>query len=64
MPLVQKIASLIYIPDSFKKIVVVKDYIKPWRDEHGIQYVGVKDFLLDKSLIFLSFSFFCTKILP
>ena len=26
----QEIASLIRIPDSFKKIVVVKDYVKPW----------------------------------
>ena len=48
----QEVASLLHIPDSFKKIVVVKDYIKPWRDEHGIQYVGVEDFLLDESLIF------------
>ncbi len=47
----QEIASLLRIPDSFKKIVVVKDYIKPWRDEHGIQYVGVEDFLLDESLV-------------
>ena len=47
----QEIASLIRIPDSFKKIVVVKDYIKPWRDEHGIQYVGIEDFLLDEILI-------------
>jgi len=48
----QEIASLIRIPDSFKKIVVVKDYVKPWRDENGIQYVGVEDFLLDEGLIF------------
>ena len=48
----QEIASLLRIPDSFKKIVVVKDYIKPWRDEHGIQYIGIEDFLLDESLIF------------
>ncbi len=48
----QEIASLIRIPDSFRKIVVVKDYIKPWRDERGIQYVGVEDFLLDESLIY------------
>ena len=48
----QEIASLVRIPDSFKKIVVVKDYIKPWRDDHGIQYVGVEDFLVDESLIF------------
>ena len=47
----QEIASLIRIPDSFKKIVVVKDYVKPWRDDNGIQYVGVEDFLLDESLI-------------
>ncbi len=47
----QKTASLLRIPDSFKKIVVVKDYIKPWRDEHGIRYVGIEDFLLDEDLI-------------
>ena len=47
----QEIGSLIRIPDSFKKIVVVKDYIKPWQDENGIQYVGIEDFLLDDSLI-------------
>ena len=47
----QEIASLLRIPDSFKKIVVVKDYIKPWRDEHGIQYVGIEDFLLEERLI-------------
>ncbi len=47
----QEIASLLHIADSFKKIVVVKDYIKPWRDEHGIQYVGIEDFLLDENLI-------------
>jgi predicted AAA+ superfamily ATPase len=47
----QEIASLIRIPDSFKKIVVIRDYIKPWRDENGIQYVGIEDFLLDERLI-------------
>lgn len=48
----QEIASLIRIPDSFKKIVVVKDFIKPWRDDYGIQYVGIEDFLLDESFVF------------
>ncbi len=47
----QEMASLIRIPDSFKKIVVVKDFIKPWRDDYGIQYVGVEDFLLDESYL-------------
>ena len=47
----QEIASLIRIPDSFRKIVVVKDYIKPWQDEHGIYFIGVEDFLLDENII-------------
>ena len=47
----REIASLIRIPDSFRKIVVVRDYIKPWRDEYGIQYIGIEDFLTDESLI-------------
>ena len=47
----QEITPLLRVPDSFKKIVVVKDYIKPYRDEHGIQYVGVEDFLLDEGFI-------------
>ena len=47
----QEIASLIRIPDSFRKIVVVKDYMKPWQDENGIQYIGIEDFLLNESFI-------------
>lgn len=47
----QEIASLTRIPDSFRKIVVVKDYMKPWKDENGIQYIGIEDFLLDEGLI-------------
>ena len=48
----QEIASLIRIPDSFRKIVVVRDYVKPWRDDRGIQYVGIEDFLLDDGFLF------------
>ena len=47
----QETASLLRIADSFKKIVVVKDYMKPWRDENGIQYVGVEQFLLRDDLL-------------
>ncbi len=47
----QEIASLLRIPDSFKKIVVVKDYLKPWTDEHGIQYMGIEQFLLDEGVM-------------
>ena len=47
----QEIASLLHIPDSFRKIVVVKDYMQPWMDDHGIQYMGVEQFLLDEGLL-------------
>ncbi|NMA18420.1 MAG: ATP-binding protein, partial [Clostridiaceae bacterium] len=49
----QEIASLIRIPDSFGKIVVVRDYIKPWKDNNGILYIGVEQFLLDENAITL-----------
>ena len=45
-----EIESLIRIPDSFKKIVITRDYIKTWRDENGIQYVGVEQFMLDNKM--------------
>ena len=43
----QETHSLMKINDSFVKIVVVRDYIIPWRDEAGILYIGVEDFLLN-----------------
>ena len=46
----QEIASLIRIPDSFKKIVIVKDYIQPWTDDNGIYYMGIEDFLLNDNI--------------
>ena len=39
--------SLIRIDDSFKKIIVVKDRIKLWRNEKGIVVMGIMDFLLN-----------------
>ncbi len=48
----QEIASLLRIPDSFKKIVVVGDYLKPMNDEHGIHYIGIEQFLLDSGSVF------------
>lgn len=38
--------SLVHIPDFFKKIIVVKDNIKLWRNEEGIVVMGIMDFLL------------------
>lgn len=36
------------IGDSFKKIIVVKDDIKLWRNDDGILIIGVQEFLLNK----------------
>ena len=47
----QEIASLLRIPDSFKKIVVVRDHMKPWKDDNGIQYVGIEDFLRNELIL-------------
>ena len=44
----QEQRSLLKINDSFKKIVVVKDNIKPRTDENGIVKMGIINFLLDK----------------
>ena len=45
----QETQSLVNINDSFKKIVIVKDNIKPWRNEKGILMMGLMDFLLNKN---------------
>ena len=42
----QESASLRRISDSFKKIIVVGDDIKPKRNEDGILIIGIYDFLL------------------
>ena len=47
----QETESLKRIPDSFKKIVVVREDIIPWHDEDGILYLGVEQFLLDETAI-------------
>ena len=47
----QEIESLKRIPDSFSKIVVVRDYLKAWQDEKGITYVGIEQFLLDEDFL-------------
>ncbi|MDD7339719.1 MAG: ATP-binding protein [Eubacteriales bacterium] len=41
--------SLLNINDSFKKIIIVKDVIKPQRDESGIVSISLYDFLLDEN---------------
>ena len=43
----QEKASLLGIDDSFKKILVVKDVVKPQMDDDGILTMGIFDFLLN-----------------
>lgn len=37
-----------FIQDSFKKIIVVRDNIKLWRNEEGTVIMGIEEFLLNK----------------
>lgn len=41
--------SLVEVKDSFKKIIVVKDDIKPRRDNNGIVTIGLWNFLLEEN---------------
>jgi hypothetical protein len=46
---IQETNSLTNINDSFKKIIIVKDDIKPRWDEFGIMTIGIYNFLLDEN---------------
>ena len=43
----QETASLDRIGDSFKKIIIVGDMIRPWRNEKGYLIMSIYDFLLN-----------------
>ena len=44
---IQEERPLMNISDNFKKIIVVKDNIKPWITEEGISVIGLQEFLLN-----------------
>ncbi len=44
----QEKASLIRVDDSFEKVIVDRNTVKPWRTDEGILVVGVQDFLLNE----------------
>lgn len=46
----QEIRPLINIPDSFKKVIIVRDNIKLRRDENGIITMSLKEFLLNENI--------------
>lgn len=45
----QETRPFINIADSFKKIIVVRDDIKPWITEEGILIIGIIEFLLNSN---------------
>ena len=47
----QESASLLQIPDAFKKIIITKDTAHPWHTEDGILVLGLFDFLLKPELL-------------
>lgn len=46
---IQEERSLMNIEDNFKKIIVVKENIKPWITEEGIVVIGIIEFLLNQN---------------
>lgn len=49
--MIQEKNSLNNIGDSFRKIIIIKDYMKPKIDEDGIIRIGLINFLLDDRII-------------
>ena len=43
----QEEQSLLNIPDSFKKIIIQRQAVEPWHNNHGILCIGVEDFLIN-----------------
>lgn len=41
--------SLLHVNDHFKKIIIVRDNIRPRRDEQGIVTMGILNFLMDEN---------------
>lgn len=46
---IQESRPLTSIADSFKKVIIVKDYIMPRRNEEGILTISLFDFLLKEN---------------
>ena len=46
----QEIRPLLNTNDSFKKVIIVREGIRPCKDEHGISMISLEDFLLDDEI--------------
>ncbi len=49
--MIQETNSFHNIDDSFKRVLIIKDNITPYRNEEGILVLGLYDFLLDPDLM-------------
>ena len=47
----QEQKSLLHINDGFKKIIIIKDSIKPHYNDYGIYIIGLYDFLLNDRIL-------------
>ncbi len=47
----QEQKSLLHINDAFKKIIIVKDSIKPHYNNYGVYIIGLYDFLLNYNIL-------------
>lgn len=47
----QEQKSLLHINDGFKKIIIVKDSIKPHYNNYGVYIIGLYDFLLNDTIL-------------
>ena len=47
----QEQKSLLHINDAFKKIIIVKDSIKPHYNNYGVYIIGLYDFLLKENIL-------------
>jgi len=47
--MIQESRSLLKIDDSFKKIIIEQNDVKPYYTEEGILVIGIQDFLLNES---------------
>lgn len=47
----QEERPLVTIKDSFKKVIIVREDIKAWKNDKGTIFIGLKEFLLDLSVL-------------
>lgn len=44
----QEERPLLKVPDSFKKIIIVKELVLPWHNDNGTAIMSLQSFLMDE----------------